>query len=125
MTRADVIAAVLRRSVLERPLLGSELGERLVQGLGPRSTVVEWTATVPQLAEAVDRALVKADAAMPGSVAVGHALVVEYQGRDLVGTCQCGRRLGRIDARTRLDALTVPWIQHTTRDLAAAAAAHS
>ncbi|NUS29783.1 MAG: hypothetical protein HOV92_36970 [Streptomyces sp.] len=104
MTRADVIADVLRRPVLRRPVLGHELRERLVQGLGPSSTVAEWVATVPQLAEAIDTALV---------AAAGHGLVVQHDGIDLVGTCQCGQRLGRIRPGTRLDALTVPWERHT------------
>ena len=125
MNRADTIAAVLRRPILERPPLAYELAERQVQGVGARSTVVEWTATVPQLADAIDLALGKVDAAtvaaMAGSAAAGHALVVEYQGCDLVGTCQCGRRLGLIRPGTRLDALAVPWIRHTSTDLAAAA----
>lgn len=125
MNRADAIAAALRRPVLERPLLAHELRGPLVQGLGSGSTVAEWTASVPQLTEAIDTALTKLDAAtagaMAGSAAAGHALVVSYRGRDLVGTCQCGRRLGYINPGTRLDALAVPWIQHTTNSLAAAA----
>jgi hypothetical protein len=56
-SRTDIIAAVLRRPRLRRPALAHELAERLVQGLGARSTVTEWTATVPQLAEAIDAAL--------------------------------------------------------------------
>ncbi|EYT83975.1 hypothetical protein CF54_04170 [Streptomyces sp. Tu 6176] len=55
--RTDTIAAVLRRPVLKRPVVGHELRERLVQGLGPGSTDAAWTATVPQLAEAIDTAL--------------------------------------------------------------------
>lgn len=125
MNRADTIAAVLRCPVLQRPVLAHELRGRLVQGLGPGSTVAEWTATLPQLAEAIDTALTAMDAAtagaMAGSLAAGHALVVENRGPDLVGTCQCGRRLGLIRPGTRLDALAVPWIAHTTSALAAAA----
>lgn len=102
-TRTDVIADVLRRPVLRRPVLGHELRERLVQGLGPASTEAEWTATVPQLAEAIDTAL---------GADVIHGLVVQYDGIDMVGTCQCGQRLGRIRPGTRLDALTVPWERH-------------
>ena len=125
MNRADTIAAVLHRPVLQRPVLAHELRGRLVQGLAPGSTVAEWTATVPQLAEAVDTALAAMDAAtaaaMAGSLPAGHALVVEDQGGDLVGTCQCGRPLGRVRPGTRLDALSVPWIAHTTAALDAAA----
>lgn len=125
MNRADTIAGVLRRPVLQRPLLAHELRGRLVQGLVPGSTVAEWTATVPQLAEDIDTALAAADAAtavgMVGGLAAGHALVVQYDGLDLVGTCQCGRRLGRIRPGTQLDALAVPWVRHTSLDQAAAA----
>ncbi|NUP19849.1 MAG: hypothetical protein HOZ81_27975 [Streptomyces sp.] len=110
MTRAETIEGVLRRPVLKRRVLAHEVSERLVQGLGARSTVVEWTATVPQLAEAIDTAL-----------AAGHALIVELDGLDLIGTCQCGRRLGRIRPGTPLDALAVPWERHTSGGLAATA----
>lgn len=127
MNRADVIGGVLRRPALTRPPLAHELGERLVQGLGVRSSLVDWTATVPQLADAIDTALTAFDAAtvgaIAGSAAAGHALVIEHRGRDLVSTCQCGRRLGLIRPDTRLDALAVPWIQHTSTTLAAAARA--
>lgn len=125
IARVDVIAEALRRPDLQRPLLGHELRGRLLQGLGPGSTEAEWTATVPQLADAIDTALARVDAAavgaLGGTAAAGHALVVEYFGLDLVGTCQCGRRLGRIRPGTRLDALAVPWTAHTSAELAAAA----
>jgi hypothetical protein len=112
-TRTDVIADVLRRPVLLRPVLGHELRERLVQGIGPASTAAEWTATVPQLAEAIDTALTAAD---------GHALVIAHDGFDLIGTC-CGRVLGRIRPGTHLDALAAPWIRHTSARPAARASA--
>lgn len=115
-TRADLIAAVLRRPVLRRPVLARELRERLVQGLGAGSTVAEWTATLPQLAEAIDTALIDGEVratAPRGSIAGGHALIVEARGRDLVGACQCGTVLGRINPGTPLDALAVPWERHT------------
>lgn len=124
MTRAETIATVLRRPVLQRPPLAHELAERQVQGVGPRSTLVEWTATVPQLADAIDLALATADAATvawtAGCAAAGHALVVEHRGRDLVGLCQCGDVLGYINPGTRLDALAVPWTRHTSTRLDAA-----
>lgn len=123
MDRPDVIAGVLRRPVLRRPLLGHELRGRLVQGLGHGSTTAEWTATIPQLAEALGTALAAADAAMAaetaGSMAAGHALVIEERCGDLVGICQCGRVLGRVRPGTRLDALAVPWLAHTSAGLAA------
>ncbi|MFE6282463.1 hypothetical protein [Streptomyces sp. NPDC057877] len=117
MGRTDVIAAALRHPRLLRPLLAHELGERLVQGLAPRSTVAEWTATVPQLAEAIDTAL-DADAAAAaaraaGSGPAGHPLVILTRGCDLVGVCGCGRPLGRIVPGRPLDALAVPWERHT------------
>lgn len=125
MNRADTIAAVLRRPPLKSPYVAHELRGRLIQGLAPGSTVAEWTATVPQLAEDIDTALTAMDAAtagaMAGSLPAGHALVIENRGPDLVGTCQCGRPLGRIRPGTRLDALAAPWIKHTTEALAAAA----
>lgn len=121
MTRAETIAAVLHRPVLDRRLLAHELGGRLVQALGPASTVAEWTATVPQLAEAIDTALAVHDATAAATVAdaeaAGHALGVQHLGSDLVGVCQCGRTLGRITPGTRLDALAVPWLRHTGAEL--------
>ncbi|MCH5677858.1 hypothetical protein [Streptomyces gilvus] len=127
ITRSDVIAQTLNHPVLTRPTVGHELLERVVQGLGPRSTLADWTATVPQLADAIDTALARVDAAtlgaLAGSAAAGHALIVEYSGCDLVGACQCGRRLGRIRPGTALDALAVPWTTHTSTELAAAAGA--
>ncbi|MFJ5059053.1 hypothetical protein ACIP96_06490 [Streptomyces nigra] len=112
-SRTSVIAGVLHRPVLDRPTVGAEARGRMVQGLAPRSSTVDWTATVPQLAEAIDTALALADAP-------AHALVVDHRGGDLVGTCACGRVLGRIRPGTRLDALAVPWMQHASPELAAA-----
>ncbi|MGW0599930.1 hypothetical protein ACWD11_22640 [Streptomyces sp. NPDC002776] len=125
MTRADSIASVLHRPALHRPLLGHELRGRLVQGLGAGSTVAEWTATVPQLAEAIDTALTvhdaRAAAAAADPAAAGHALGIQHRGPDMVGVCQCGRVLGRITPGTRLDALAVPWERHTGAALSATA----
>ncbi|MET9815283.1 hypothetical protein [Streptomyces sp. NPDC006355] len=174
-SRTDTIAAVLRRPRLHRPALAHELSERLVQGLGPRSTETEWTATVPQLAEAIDTALQERDreekdtpaggsqppagaadtaraeilhtllgagynepAALEllarafrephadppdlefrETLAGGHALVIEYGDCELFGSCQCGRRLGRITPGKPLDALAVPWERHTCTELTA------
>lgn len=58
-SRHDTIAAVLRRPILRRPIVAHELRERIVRGSEPGSTVTAWTATVPQLAEAIDTALQK------------------------------------------------------------------
>ncbi|MDX2520546.1 MULTISPECIES: hypothetical protein [Streptomyces] len=54
--RADIIAAALRTPNLGRPYVGCELRGPLVQLLGPASDPI-WTASVPQLAEAIDNAI--------------------------------------------------------------------
>ncbi|MFJ2007052.1 hypothetical protein [Streptomyces chartreusis] len=51
------------------------------------------------------------------SLAGGHALIVEDGGRETHGSCQCGRRLGRITPGTRLDALAGPWEHHICTEL--------
>lgn len=55
-TRAQMIAAALHRPTLRRPHVGHEVRSGVVQLLG-RSTDPDWTATIPQLAEAIDTAL--------------------------------------------------------------------
>lgn len=55
-TRAQVIAAALHKPNLRRPHVGHEVRSGVVQLLG-RSTDPDWTATIPQLAEAIDSAL--------------------------------------------------------------------
>lgn len=57
-SRIDVIAAALRRPLLRRPVVGRELRGSIVQSLG-RNSDVTWSATVPQIAEAIDTALEK------------------------------------------------------------------
>ena len=171
-SRTDLIAAVLRRPRLKRPLVAHELRGCLVQGIGPGSTDVDWQTTVPQLAEAIDTALQAAqereekdtqrriqrragestaraelltvlqdagynreaavdlvarafrephagqtDSAAVESLAGGHALVMEFGGRELIGSCQCGRRLGRITSLESADALAGLWERHTTTEL--------
>lgn len=59
-SRTDIIAAVLRRPVFRRPIVGHELRGSQVQLLG-RNSDVTWSATVPQLAEALDTALLKSE----------------------------------------------------------------
>ena len=51
------------------------------------------------------------------TLAGGHALIVQYGDCELLGSCQCGRRLGRITPDKRLDALAVPWERHTCTEL--------
>jgi hypothetical protein len=58
--RADVIAAALRQPTLRRPYVGHELRGAILQLQTPRSGVA-WTATVPQLAQAIDTALRKTE----------------------------------------------------------------
>ncbi|MGW2170364.1 hypothetical protein ACWC1C_07510 [Streptomyces sp. NPDC001705] len=60
-SRTDTIAAVLRHPRLTRPVVAHELRERLVQGLVPGGTATDWTATVPQLAEAIHVGLEQAE----------------------------------------------------------------
>ncbi|MBE4790971.1 hypothetical protein [Streptomyces caniscabiei] len=54
--RVDVIAAALHRPPLRRPFVGHEVRSGVVQLLG-RGTDPDWTATIPQLAEAIESAL--------------------------------------------------------------------
>ncbi len=58
-SRTDTIAAVLRRPRIKRQVLAHELRGRLVQSTAPGGTTVDWSATVPQLAEAIDVELAK------------------------------------------------------------------
>lgn len=62
ISRTDTIASVLRRPHLTRPVVAHELRERLVQGLEPGGTATDWTATVPQLAEAINTQLEEREA---------------------------------------------------------------
>lgn len=55
-TRAALIAAALHKPNLTRPYVGHEVRSGVVQLLG-RSTAPDWSATIPQLAEAIDTAL--------------------------------------------------------------------
>lgn len=172
--RTATIAAVLCRPRLQRPVLAHELREHLVQGIGPAGTDKEWTATVPQIAEAIDTALLEAErreekdtcrgrqpraggstaraellAVLQGAgyntaaatdlvarafrephadppdlefretLAGGHALVVEYGDCELIGSCQCGRRLGTLLPDRPLDHLAGLWERHTTTEVPA------
>jgi hypothetical protein len=170
-SRIDTIAGVLRQPKLWRPVLGHELREHVVECLGPGSTEPRWTATVPQLAEAIDTALQKSeekdtpvatrptgtastaraeiirvledagyneaaaaellvrahrepheaepDPDCPESLAGGHALIVEHGDYELIGTCQCGRRLGSLLPSGSVDHLAGIWERHTTTELPA------
>lgn len=168
-SRTDTIAAVLRRPALKRPVLGHELREQLVQGLPPGGTEARWTATVPQLAEAIDAALQQQeqkdtsagiqpvgatstaraeilavlqahgynepaaaellgrahreprtdppDTEFRETLAGGHALIVQYGDCELIGSCQCGRALGRITPAGSVDHLAGIWERHTCTEL--------
>jgi hypothetical protein len=54
--RVGIITGVLYRPTLRRPPVGHELRQAVVQLLG-RNSDVTWTATVPQIAEAIDTVL--------------------------------------------------------------------
>ncbi|MDX2700338.1 hypothetical protein [Streptomyces ipomoeae] len=56
--RADIIAATLRKPKFRRPHVGHELRGSIVQLRGLNSDVM-WSATVPQIAEAIDEALTR------------------------------------------------------------------
>jgi hypothetical protein len=53
----------------------------------------------------------------PESLAGGHALIVEHGGYELLGTCQCGRRLGSLVPSGSVDHLAGIWERHTTTEL--------
>jgi hypothetical protein len=55
-SRTDLIAAALHKPNLKRPYVAHEVRSGVVQLLG-RSTAPDWTATIAQLAEAIDTAL--------------------------------------------------------------------
>ncbi|MYS44073.1 hypothetical protein GTY23_23140 [Streptomyces sp. SID5998] len=168
-SRTETIAAVLRRPKLARPILAHELRQHVVQGLGPGTTAADWTATVPQLAEAIDTALLRQeqkdtrgrtrppagestargqvlaalqatghspaaaaellaaafrephtdppDTEFRETLAGGHALVIEYGDCELHGSCQCGRRLGRVTPDKPVDALAGLWERHTMTEV--------
>ncbi|WP_217545609.1 hypothetical protein [Streptomyces sp. GbtcB6] len=120
----DTIAAVLRSPRFRRPVLGQELRGAVVQGLGPGSSETRWTATVPQLAEAIDTALTRAEekdtpvgstTAGTGTADTPHALVISRTEHDFVGACQCGRAIGRTPRARPLDALVGLWEQHAAQ----------
>ncbi|MGI5408677.1 hypothetical protein ACQEV9_18020 [Streptomyces chartreusis] len=53
----------------------------------------------------------------------GHALVIEYGDCELLGSCQCGRRLGRVPPDKPIDRLVGLWERHTMTELTAPEAA--
>lgn len=122
-SRTDTVAAALRHPKLLRPVLAHELRGAVVQGFGPGSSEARWTATVPQLAEAIDTALTEAEEKdIPaGSNTVGsqgtaftpHALVLEPDGLDFRAVCRCGRPIGRTPQGRSLDGLVGLWEQHS------------
>lgn len=122
--RVDAIAAVLRIPTLRRPIVGQELRGPVVQGLGPGSSEARWTATVPQLAEAIDTALAKAEekdipasstAGSTGTAFTAHALVLELDGLDFRAVCRCGRPIGRAPQGRSTDGLVGLWEQHVAQ----------
>lgn len=60
-----------------------------------------------------------ADTEFVETLAGGHALVVEFGDCEFIGTCQCGRLLGRITQAGSVDQLAGLWERHTTTELPA------
>lgn len=52
------------------------------------------------------------------TLAGGHALIVQHGGCEFLGSCQCGRALGRITPDKPLDGLVGLWERHTCTELA-------
>ncbi|OYP17017.1 hypothetical protein CFC35_22990 [Streptomyces sp. FBKL.4005] len=57
--------------------------------------------------------------AVPETLAGGHALIVQRTEFELLGTCQCGRALGRTTSHGTADSLAVPWERHTCTEVMA------
>lgn len=53
------------------------------------------------------------------TLAGGHALIVQYGDCELIGSCQCGRALGRITPAGSVDHLAALWERHTCTELPA------
>lgn len=53
------------------------------------------------------------------TLAGGHALFVQFGDCEFIGTCQCGRVLGRITQAGSVDHLVGLWERHTTTELPA------
>ncbi|MBK3572632.1 hypothetical protein JHN63_02090 [Streptomyces sp. MBT65] len=128
-SHAQAIAAVLRHPAPVRQPLANELRGSVVQLLGPGTTVPTWTATPEVLGAAIAEHLARAereekdipaDSATIGtqgttSTAPAHALVLEPDGIDLVGTCRCGRPIGRAPLTRSIDGLVGMWEQHCAK----------
>jgi hypothetical protein len=128
-SRIETIAAVLQHPAPVRELLAYEMRGSVVQHLGPSTTIPTWAATPELLAEAIDEALTRAEREekdIPAGTAFtplpsdGHALIVRPVGADFIGSCQCGRPLGRTPQNKPLNGLAGLWERHaaTTRDQA-------
>ncbi len=127
-TRVETIAAFLRRPAPVRQPLGCELRGSVIQLLGPGTTDPTWTATPEVLGAAIEAHLdqaVREEKDIPAgpsagtqgttSTAPAHALVLESDGLDLVGTCRCGRPIGRTPLTRSIDGLVGTWEQHCTQ----------
>lgn len=57
------------------------------------------------------------DPDFPETLAGGHALIVQYGDCELIGSCQCGRRLGTTTPDASLDTFVQPWERHTNTEL--------
>jgi hypothetical protein len=117
--RAARIAAFLRRFQPVRQPLGYELRDSVVQLLGPGTTDPTWTATPALLAEAIDQALTRAeekDTPVKGAPSTAHALVLARDEHDFVGTCVCGRAIGRSPQHRSVDGLVGLWERHAAHE---------
>ena len=114
MTPRATRIAVFLRHLAVRPLLAYELRGSVVQLLGPGTTDPTWTATPELLAEAIDADLTQAEEKdIPqGTPSTAHALVIDRDERDFIGTCQCGRAIGRTPQGRSVDGLVGLWEQH-------------
>lgn len=51
------------------------------------------------------------------TLAGGHALIVEYGDCELIGSCQCGRKLGRTTPDASLDTFIPSWERHSMTEV--------
>ncbi|MEU1478939.1 hypothetical protein [Streptomyces sp. NPDC005760] len=123
--RIEVIRGVLVAGQPVRPLLAYEQSGPLVQLLASHTTLPTWQAPPTLLAEAIARALTQAEekdipagsttAGGPGTAFTPHALVLARDEHDFVGTCTCGRAIGRSPQGRSMDGLVGLWEQHAAQ----------
>ncbi|MFE3855225.1 hypothetical protein ACFXPN_29340 [Streptomyces griseorubiginosus] len=124
--RLEVIRKVLVAGQPVRPLLAYEQSGPLVQLLASHTTLPTWQAPPTLLAKAIDLELVRAEekdiptgsstsATGPGTAFTPHALVLTRDEHDFVGTCRCGRPVGRAPQGRSVDGLVGLWEQHAAQ----------